>query len=303
VDFLAVLAPGEQPYFSLYQEWAASQPRDADGRTHVPSRKRIFQKLFGSWRDALIAAGAKPGAMVARKRPRALRFTKDEAVASLRVAYRELGDPFSALRYDYWVHTRDRRQSSASARSGSPSPSSVTVSQIFGGWRPAVEQVLGAHALRPRKVRRPEFTTDDLVEAWRHCANEVGHPPSLNEYFKWRIAVMESEPSRAIPAPMTLMRRLGRGCWSGLAAMIGDPPARPQRRIRPYTMDEITGAVHAYLANEDSRPSKRGYELWRGSKMRNEPTIYVPTIVTLEFRLGRTWSQILAETTPPTGGP
>jgi hypothetical protein len=144
--FLAWLPSDESPALARYLEWASGKPRDQDGRTRVPCSEQPFVRLFGSWTGALRAAGVESSRIRVQRRRRAVRFTKDEAVAALVAAHAELGEPLSEERYDAWVRENDRRASER-AWSFPPAPTSHTIRNLFGGWRAACAMVLGENAL------------------------------------------------------------------------------------------------------------------------------------------------------------
>ena len=254
--FLASLPNDEPPTFSRYLEWAASVPRDADGRTRVPCNAAAFVRIFGSWNLALCAAGVELSRIHLRSRRRARRFTRDDAVAALRAARAALGEPLGRARYDNWVRENDRRRASEPDANVSPAPTSYTISNLYGGWRRASRVAFGEGILLSRRVRPDDYTNEELIGLWRACIQDIGHPPSGQEYDAWRLTrTSPSDGTNAVPHSNTLRRRVGGGSWSGVAAAAGENLPRSRRRRAEYTADELTDVYRACVTDIGHRPS------------------------------------------------
>jgi hypothetical protein len=298
-DFLAWLPPEESPTFSRYLEWASCVPRDDDGRTRVPSNDQPFIRLFGSWNDALHAVGVEPSRLRIQRVRRASRFTRDDLVAALQAAHADLGEPLSRARYDAWVHERDRQAHEEDSRF-QPAPLSATISNKLGGWRRACATVLGENVLLSRRVRPPDFTDQQLLMLYQECRQEIGRPPSGDEYDSWRLARTNlAYNTNAMPHSNTLRRRLGVGSWSGVAVAAGEELPRSRRRRAEFSTDELTAAYHACAAALGHDPSNSEFDEWREARMRNNPTARVPAAWTLVRRLGAgSWTSIAGTVNP-----
>jgi hypothetical protein len=100
-----------------YKIWAR-RARQADPHARVPVCCDAAGDWFGSWVGALDAAGIELTRGGPRRgRPQRVRnVTRDEAVASVRMAYNALGEPFTQPRYDQWVRRK------AAEHGDSPAP-------------------------------------------------------------------------------------------------------------------------------------------------------------------------------------
>jgi hypothetical protein len=299
--YLAWLPKDELPTLSRYLEWASCVPRDEDGRTRVPSKDEPFIRLFGSWIGALRAAGVEPSRMHVRRARRARRFTRDDVLAALRAAFAELGEPLSRLRYDAWVRERDRQAGDEGSRFP-PAPLSATISNELGGWRNACTTVLGANVLLSRRVRPLDFTDEQLMRMYRECRQDIGRPPSGDEYDVWRLARTQTTPvdkTNALPHSNTLRRRLGVGAWSGVALAAGEQLPRSRRRRAEFSTDELAAAYRACATAVGHDPSNSEFDEWREARLRENPTDRVPAAWTLVRRLGAgSWTSIAGTVNP-----
>jgi hypothetical protein len=300
-EFLAWLPPDESPTLSRYLEWASRVPRDEDGRTRVPCNEQPFNRLFGSWSSALRAAGVEPSRMHIQRARRARRFTRDDLLVALGAAHAELGDPLSRVRYDAWVHERDRQADDEDARF-QPAPLSATISNKLGGWRRACATVLGENVLLSRRLRPPDFSDEQLMMMYRECRQEIGRPPSGDEYDAWRLARTRTslvDKTNALPHSNTLRRRLGVGAWSGVALAAGEELPRSRRRRAEFSTDELTAAYRACATAIGHDPSNGEFDAWREARLRDNPTDRVPASWTLVRRLGAgSWTSIAGAVNP-----
>jgi hypothetical protein len=302
--FLASLPHDEPPTQSRYLEWAAAAPRDADGSTRMPCSSSPLRRMFGSWNSALRAAGAEQSLLRMRSRSRALSFTRDDAVAALRAAHAELGEPLGGRRYDNWGREIERRRAREPDANIAPRPTAHTVGRLFGGWRPALKAVLGEEVLLSRHGQPCEYTREQLIELWRACRQHVGHPPAAHEYDAWRLSqTSHGDGTNSAPHNNTLCRRIGNGVWSGVAAAAGENLPRPRRRPPPeYTTDMLTNAYRACVTELGHPPSVNEYEQWRGSRLLSDPTTRVPFNWTLARHLGGgSWAAVAAAETGTAG--
>ena len=296
--FLASLPRDESPTQSRYLEWAATVPRDADGRTRVPCSGSPWRRTFGSWTAVLRAAGAEPSLIRFRSRPRARRgFTREDAVAALRAAHAELGEPLGTARYDNWGREIERRRACEPDANTAPVPTAHTVGRLFGGWWPALKSALGEGVLLSRRVQPYEYTSEQLMALWQACRQHLGHPPAVHEYDAWRLSRMShGDGTNSAPHYNTLSRRIGNGSWSGVAAAAGEDGSRPRRRLPPeYTADVLTSAYGGCVTELGHLPSVNEYEQWRESRLLRDPTTRVPADSTLARHLGGgLWAAVAA---------
>ena len=92
-----------------YKTWAR-RTRKAEPKARIPANYEPFGRRFGNWHAALAAAGIdrpRTGRPARTRPPRVTNPTREEVVASVRLAYEEIGEPFSELRYVAW---RDHRR-------------------------------------------------------------------------------------------------------------------------------------------------------------------------------------------------
>jgi hypothetical protein len=199
-----------------YKAWA-QRTRLAEGNVRIPASCDPIRERYGSWAAALDTADI-PRARKAPQRGRPQRVrgaTRDEIIAGLRTAYDHLGEPFTLLRYDEWVHRK------AQEHGDSDKPfrlcSGQTICDVFNGrWTNAVGEALGERrdvvvALGQRQTRR---TDDDLVRAWWECRVELGRTPTLADYATWRVDMAgSSHYSQWPPCTRSIAQRVGDGSW------------------------------------------------------------------------------------------
>ena len=90
---------GRAPTSSEWQSGGRGSRRWSRQYPSWPTVREV-QRLFGSWNQALRAAGFKPVQPIG--------VTKEDVTAALRDAYRELGDGLSYLRYGTWATANQR---------------------------------------------------------------------------------------------------------------------------------------------------------------------------------------------------
>jgi hypothetical protein len=211
-----------------YGAWA-DRTRRAEQTVRIPASIDPIRNRFGSWAQALKAAGVTWPTQGPRhsRRQRVRNPTREEVTDALRLAYGELGEPFTSVRYDEWV----QRKASAHANSNTPFriSSSATICNIFGNWSTVVAEVLGSdgaalEALRQRQIR---FSEADLVRAWWECRTALGMVPSIGDYSRWRSATAERCGFKQwAPSYSSIVQRLGDGSWHRACMKLQDegPP-------------------------------------------------------------------------------
>lgn len=200
-----------------YKTWAR-EIRRADPDARVPVSCDPIRDWFGSWVAALDAAEIQwttPGPR--RGRPQRVRsVTRDEVVRAVRLAYEDLGEPFTQTRYDAWV----RRKADEHGDRDEPFRlcSGATVQTMYEGrWSVAVPAILGADhdAAVSLQRRRKRFSDDELTRAWWACHATLGDPPSIDAYSTWRVAEAERAAFETCPPSHSAIdQRFGDGSWT-----------------------------------------------------------------------------------------
>ncbi len=144
---------------------------------------------FGGWNAALETAGLEPN----RWRPSC---TDEQLLDTLRTLADELGRPPTC---------REMR-----ARRDLPDPG--TYSRRFGSWSNALETA----GLEARYCRTPDYTDEQLLQALRDLAAELGRTPTGREM----------QDRRDLPSPRTCQIRFG--SWNAALEAAGLEPNRRQ---------------------------------------------------------------------------
>lgn len=199
-----------------YKIWAR-RARQADPHARVPVCCDAAREWFGSWVGALDAAGIELTYGGARRgRPQRVRnVTRDEVVASVRLAYEALGEPFTQPRYDDWVRRK------AADHGGNPTPfrlcsGAVVCAMHQGRWSNAVTVILEDNHEATTAVQRraKRFTDDELTHAWLACRTTLNGRPSIDEYTQWRASVAEETGFETWPPSIcAIAQRFGGGSW------------------------------------------------------------------------------------------
>jgi hypothetical protein len=121
---------------------------------------------------------------------------------------------------------------------------------------------------------------------WRACTAELGHPPSIGEYTRWREQKMARDRAGHLAHHKTLTERLGGGSWSAIAARLGVAYApRSGPLSSSYGDDELRRALRAASAELGHPPTEAEYSEWR-ERRRDTATIRTPHAHTIASRLG-----------------
>lgn len=142
---------GRSPRCSEYMSWRDRMNRDRAEQKLPPLPLPSYSSYhthYGSWDEALVAAGLEPlGGSATRSNPAGPRVSKrrvsdEELLDLLRRAYADKGSPFTTLAYTAWV---DERKAADRAAGRRPRYSSyATIITRFGRWSAACELALGA---------------------------------------------------------------------------------------------------------------------------------------------------------------
>jgi len=189
------------PALSAYLSWVRREDvRRRPGRR--PRSVLVFQRLFGSYSAALVAAGlegspGRPGALpdgIATRSVRSYRWTDDQLGESLRAIAEMVGGPPTVQLY---VHMRQGLINDAHEEGRSLAlPSYSAYHHRFRVW----DNALVAAGLRPRggrgvsSVPRPvsrlgpgrRYPDEDILAAIRVCWMEIGEPFTSPRYSEWR---------------------------------------------------------------------------------------------------------------------
>jgi hypothetical protein len=199
-----------------YTQWM--QRKRKTEQIRLPGVDAIGRR-FGTWSAGVAAAGIdRPatGRPPRTRPPRVTNPTRQELIAALLLAYRDIGEPFGALRYQAW------QQRKAAEHGGSDAPFRLPSSQMivkkFGGrWSNAAAEALGAHrkAAAAQRQRQRRFTEDDLMRALWDCRNALGRAPRLSDYERWRHAQAERTGFEEWPpCEGSIRQRIGSGSWA-----------------------------------------------------------------------------------------
>lgn len=219
------------------EQLIAALRRAADGLGMTPSSIDIksmegfpdpvtYLKRFGSWNEAVRAAGL---------RPRRIReYTDKELVEALKRAADRL----------------DRGPSMEEFGAMGGYPGAETIRKRFGSWDKALRKA----GLEPMVVDRKKHTDDELLDALRRAADELGRTPTQKE-----IAAMDGYPSY-----MTYFKRFG--SWNEALRLAGIEPR--ERHVRRYTEAELitllkeAAAVLGRTPKTDDLQAMDAYPSW-----------------------------------------
>jgi hypothetical protein len=225
--------------------------RRGNGRPGEPGAHpgwRTVRQLFGSWGEALRAAGFTPR----HGRPRApagvcAGWTRELAIAAIRrYAAAHDGWPPTAVR---WQRAGDQPLVSARGRvtlTDQAYPSATVVRQLFGSWAGGIR----AAGFEPRAINLT-WTHERVIAALRaYAAANDGLPPKRSD---WARAV-RTDSSIAHPTAALVVRLFG-----SFAAAVEAAGFEPRRVLRgpkrsKWTHEQVIGGIHDYVASNGGRP-------------------------------------------------
>jgi Homing endonuclease associated repeat len=203
-------------------EWKGHPPRKLDwhgeledGEPARPSATTVL-KRFGTWNQALDAAGLRPS-----QRPG---WTRPRVIVEIREWAKRNGRPPRPVDWHRppGAHERER-------------PTDGPVSAIFGNWAKAVE----AAGFEPPQ---DSWSETEIVAAIRRFAHREGRPPTNREF----VQLVRSEPSHP-----TLGAVLGQfGSWNAALRAAGFAPHR-----RDWSKVEIIAALRDFGEHNGRAPT------------------------------------------------
>jgi hypothetical protein len=230
------------PGFHSVINWA----RRRDVRARHGRRPRstiVYQRLFGSWSNVLVAAGvvsadAVTGRVAGGDRgygtsrpPVGINYTEEHIYAALREVAARLGRSPKQSEYQ---HERQLifEEEQADGRPSRAMPSFSLIQGRYGTWDEALvtaglPAVDGRRNARKRVERKPPIYSDEKMLAWiKEAFCELEHPFTSKAYIKWREAKLVAERAAGrftrIPDFNTLYRRFG--SWAQACERAGVPP-------------------------------------------------------------------------------
>lgn len=218
---------GVVPTLIDYLSWARREDvRRRPGRR--PRTVAVFQRLFGGWLPALVAAGleARPGHesplpdSIQVRVGRGYRWNDEQLAETLRAAARDLGRVPTVQAFS---HYRQRRLDAAHAQGKAIAlPSYTAFLARYRQWDVALVAAglearggRSVHSIpgRPRGGRR-RIPDEEMFASIRLCWMEIGEPFTAPRYMDWRLGVLardraEGHRPRRIPSYHSIWGRFG----------------------------------------------------------------------------------------------
>jgi hypothetical protein len=207
-------------------------------------------------------------------------YTEEACIDAWSACRADLGRAPTKKDYKAW---RTRRMQEA----GLDLPNYATLMHHLGeGSWTGISERFGVH-VPPARGRKRRFSDEQLRAAWTRCRRELGRPPTVTDYLRWRKACIcrgEQPP----PAAKTLIRRLGAGAWRG--GKLADTDSHSFDRARWRLSDrELVGASRACAADLGRAPTRFDYDVWRRGEI-DRGRARPPDAGTIALRLGgRSW--------------
>ncbi|MDQ2894089.1 MAG: sigma-70 region 4 domain-containing protein [Actinomycetota bacterium] len=201
-----------------------------------PSAQQVAA-IFGSWRQALAAAGIAPNPVPGR-------WSAEAIIDRLRADLAANGTP---PRASDWKHSINDR------------PTPGTVARIFGSWNAALQA-----AELPVDHRYGCWTKEGILEALRRLEQELGRPPTSPE--------LNTAPGPGYPTAKAVARAFG--SWRAAARQLSwpQPPRRNSSALRVALREAIcefdqlpTRAQWQQLAAERDWPTAHALVRQHGS--------------------------------------
>ena len=199
-------------------------------------------RRFGSWKEALVAAGIDP------KDPgQNPNFLSDgEILEYLREIARVVGHTPSVAEYNAL-----RRPHMAC---------STTVSERFGGrWEYAIEAA-GLPERNSNKIER-----ELIIKALQEIARELGHSPTKSEY--------KANRAKDMPSEKAISRNFN--SWADALKAAGLEPCKCSHTGRRYSDEEVAKCLHIMAEKLGHTPSLKEYVKYHEPDMPNDKTLRI----------------------------
>lgn len=218
---------GVVPVLTDYLSWARREDvRRRPGRR--PRTVAVFQRLFGGWLPALVAAGleSRPGHesplpdSIQVRHGRGYRWSDEQLADTLRAAARDIGRVPTVQAFS---HYRQRRLDAAHAEGKAIAlPSYTAFLARYRQWDVALVaaglEARGGRAVHSipgrRRGGRRRIPDEEMIAAIRLCWMEIGEPFTPPRYRDWRLGVLardeaEGRRPRRIPSYHSIWGRFG----------------------------------------------------------------------------------------------
>ncbi len=223
---------GRRPLKREYEKYRYDSEPTADTIT----------RRFGSWKEALIAAGIDP--KDPEQNPNFL--TDGEILEHLREIARVVGHTPSVVEYNAL-----RRPHMAC---------STTVSERFGDrWEYAIE----AAGLPERNSNRIE--RERIVKALQEIARKLGHSPTKSEY--------KANRAKDMPSEKAISRSFN--SWADALKAAGLKPCKSILTGRRYSDEEVAKCLHVMAEKLGHTPSLKEYAKYHEPVMPNDKTLRI----------------------------
>lgn len=208
-------------------------------RTTIPGAQ-AYKTQFGSWRNALDAAGLPQP----KKGPNGPveSWSREKIIAR----FEQLADEYEAIPSFTDVENADTM------------PASATVYRYFDDWEELMQQVSvpyeedranrSAHGDHSNRTIPSKYDDDELVEYLQTTAEDLGHPPSIKELRRLNGPSVEAYLSRYDSYPDALEDA-------------GFDASYRRLMISGYTKDQLLDAMRTLDERTDGRPSTKHLSL------------------------------------------
>ncbi len=223
---------GRRPLRREYEKYRYDSEPTADTIT----------RRFGSWKEALIAAGIDP--KDPGQNPNFL--TDGEILEHLREIARVVGHTPSVPEYNAL-----RRPHMAC---------STTVSERFGGrWEYAIDAA-GLPERNSNKIER-----ERIIKALQEIARKLGHSPTKSEY--------KANRAKDMPSEKAISRNFN--SWADALKAAGFKPCKLISTGRRYSDEEVAKSLHIVAEKLGHTPSLKEYVRYHEPDMPNDKTLRI----------------------------
>ncbi|HZT15699.1 MAG TPA: hypothetical protein VFA19_07090 [Gaiellaceae bacterium] len=281
---------GRTPTIGEYMWWQARpEVRARPGRR--PASSTVFDRIFGGFRQARVAAGlveGEPGAAHPSDlllRPADLKLTDERILEDIRFVAERTTGPLTTT-----VYKRERRLVYLETRAaGRPRvlAGDGAIYRHFRTWRAALEAA--GIDCEERLIRggahRRRHSDEQLLQALRDAYEATGHHLTQAAYDAWRDQQVARDPGKGwvLPAYTTIARRFGN--LRSAIQFMHDP--RPEvaaanreaarelheqgRLPHRYTDEQILRALDAAFQALGQRPTYAAYRVWHRQQLQEDP--------------------------------